>query len=83
MVARLMGPLEVTGYHDYLDDLDHRSDNISSNISTFMLKQRWNELSSTLFSDEIRLRVYDFRENEGDQCPVDFAHHDRRLISDP
>ena len=67
MVAQSMGPPEVTGYDDYLDDLDHRSDDISSSISTFILTQKWNELSSTLFSDEIRLRVYDFREKEGDQ----------------
>lgn len=67
MVAQLRGPPEVTGYRDYPDDLDHRSDDISSSISTSILKQRWNELSSTLFSDEIRFRIYDFREREGDE----------------
>lgn len=67
MVAQLMGPSEVSGYHDYPDGLDHRSDDISSSISTSILKQRWSELSPTLFSDEIRLRVYDFGEREGDR----------------
>lgn len=67
MVAQLMGPSEVSGYQDYPDGLDHRSDDISSSISTSILKQRWSELSPTLFSAEIRLRVYDFGEKEGDR----------------
>ena len=67
MAALQTGAPQATGYHDYPHRLDHRSDDISSNIKTSTLKSRWSKLSSTLFSDEIRLRVYDFREKEGDQ----------------
>lgn len=66
MVAQSMGRPEVVGYHDYPQVLEHGSDDISSTISTSIWKQRWSELSSALFSDEIRLRVYDFGEREGD-----------------
>lgn len=67
MVAHLTGLPEVTGHHEYPDGLEHRSDDISSNISTSIVKQRWSESSSTIFSDETRIRVYDFEEREGDQ----------------
>lgn len=70
MVNQLVKPREVPGYHDYPDGLDDRSDDISSRISTSVLKEKWSELSSTLFSDEIRLRVYDFGEKEGDRWPM-------------
>lgn len=64
MVAHLTGLPEVTGHHEYPDGLEHRSDDISSNISTSILKQRWSESGSTIFSDETRIRVYDFEERE-------------------
>lgn len=70
MVDQLVKPRKVPGYHDYPDGLDDRSDNISSSISTSILRKKWSELSSTLFSDEIRLRVYDFGEKEGDRWPM-------------
>lgn len=67
MAHQLVESRSIPGYHDYPDGLDDRSDDISSRISTSILKDKWSELSSTLFSDEIRFRVYDFGEKEGDR----------------
>ena len=67
MAALPMGTPRVTEHHSYPESLGHRSDEICSSITASTLESRWNKLSSTLFSDEIRLRVYDFGEKEGDQ----------------